>query len=439
MSVTASPPRVNTSPPQAEPSPAVEIEIDSGVIEEARRRQRRRRAVGSVLGAGAVAIVVAAALIGGKGNGGSGGSGAAGDPAAVSPLKLTLVHGRALIGGQPALMGVTPSLQAGNVGVCVKFVNTGSCNGPLPTATQPLYGGERLSSSEKVVGTEGEVDVMFTGPGVAALRVAHLGTFKAQSAAGLPPGAKQVVFYRPPGARGTLLPPWLPAGTLQRLERSEQNLALTETLLDGSGQAIRVDAAPTFTLPNSYWRGDQQPPRRGRCAISSTLPGVRTQWGQVATVIAPDRAITVPGWLTCLHTWFSLHGVNFETAVLLNAKAPGRPPAMLWGAIPVAGHPGIVQIPAMQQQIHFRLAQLSPRQEALALAEAARKPPRARAMQEQRLRERLAGREHSFWDVLTPPTLARRVGPTWVLVRDGGSLGQRIEFLQALHVTKLKL
>jgi hypothetical protein len=281
--------------------------------------------------------------------------------------------------------------------------------------------------------------VMFTGPGVAAVRVAHLGTFKAQAAAGLPPGAKQIVFYRPPGARGMLLPPWLPHRTLQGLEQSAHSLVMTETLLDATGRAIRVHAAPTFTLPNSYWQGGQEPPRRGLCATSSSLPGVRTQWGQVATVIASDRAITVPGWLTCLHTWYSLDGANFETAVLLNAKAPGSPPAMLWGAIPVAGYPGVVQIPAVQRQIHFRLPRLSSRQEALALAEAAKKPPRARAMQEQRLRERLAGKEHSFWDVLTPPTVARRVGPAWILVRDGSSLGQRIAFLEGLHITKLKL
>jgi|NGEPerStandDraft_8_1074529.scaffolds.fasta_scaffold23430_3 hypothetical protein len=32
---------------------------------------------------------------------------------------------------------------------------------------------------------------------------------------------------------------------------------------------------------------------------------------------------------------------------------------MLWGAIPVAGHPGIVQIPPVQREIHFRLPSLS--------------------------------------------------------------------------------
>jgi hypothetical protein len=98
---------VSVEPPQRKPS--VAVEIDSGVIEEARRRQRRRHAAGAV-GAVALAILIAALLIGG----GKGGSGAAGDLSA-RPLKLTLVHGRAFSGGQPALMGVAPSLQAGNV------------------------------------------------------------------------------------------------------------------------------------------------------------------------------------------------------------------------------------------------------------------------------------------------------------------------------------
>ncbi len=165
---------VTIPPPQAAPSPAVEIE--SGVIEEARRRQRRRRTAGVALGAGAVLIAISALLIGGGGNSSSG---APGEPPPESPLKLTLLHGRAFAGGQPALMGVTPSLQAGNVGVCVTVVNEGSCNGQLPTAADPIYGGGEKSRREERVGSEGEIDALFTGPRVAAMRVAHLGTFKA--------------------------------------------------------------------------------------------------------------------------------------------------------------------------------------------------------------------------------------------------------------------
>lgn len=72
-----------------------------------------------------------------------------------------------------------------------------------PRHRRPLNHKQRPEQSRPA----GEVDATFTGPGVAAMRVAHLGTFKAEPAIGLPPGAKQIVFYRPPGSRGTVLPP----------------------------------------------------------------------------------------------------------------------------------------------------------------------------------------------------------------------------------------
>ena len=50
-------------------------------------------------------------------------------------------------------------------------------NGPLPTAAYPVYGGEGGFSPEEKVGPAGEIDAIFTGPGVAAMRVAHLGRY----------------------------------------------------------------------------------------------------------------------------------------------------------------------------------------------------------------------------------------------------------------------
>jgi hypothetical protein len=415
------------APPQATPATKVESEIEGGVIEEARRRQRHRRMTSLALAAGAAMIAIAGLLIGGGDN-----AGTPGEPSPDSPQKLALVHGRAFVGGQPALMGVTPSLQAGNVGVCVTVAGQGGCNGPLPSTADPVYGGEGVFSPEEKVGPAGQIDALFTGPGVAAVRVAHLGTFKAQSAPDLPPGAKQIVFYRPPGARGTVLGPSVSPQILQGFKHDRQGPALTETLLDASGRAISVSAAPTFTLPNSYWQGAQAPPTAGRCAMSSSLAGVRTAWGQVATEIAPDRAITVPGWLTCLHMWFSAAGSSYETALLLNAKSPGSAPAPLWGAIPLPGHPGIVEIPPVQREV--RLPPLSSAEAKRILAIDTPKAGRARA--EQILHE---SERRTFWSVLVPPTVARRVGPAWLLVRNGSSLAGRIAFLQALHVTKIML
>ena len=428
MPVTVPPARQMPSPP---------AEIEDGVIKEARRRQRRRRVTGMALGAGAAVIAILALLIGG---GGKDGPNAAGGPPLGESTKLTLLHGRAFIGGQPALVGVTPSLQGGNVGVCVRVVGEASCNGPFPSAAYPVYGGGEGFRPEEKVGPEGEIDVIFAAPRVAAMRVAHLGTFKAEAAPGLPAGVRQIVFYRPPGSRGSVLAPGMSPRVLQAFERARRGPALTETLLDASGRPIRVGRSPpTFTLPNSYWQGSQAPQARGRCAMSSSLPGVRTDWGQVAIDIAPDRAVAGPAWLTCLHTWFTVGGASYETALLLNASSPGSPPAMLWGAIPVAGHPGIVQIPAVEREIHFRVPRLSHRQEARELAERTRMFGRAQALRNQRRAAEVAGKEHSYLDVFIPPTVARRVGPAWLIVREGSSLSQRIAFLQALDVTRIEL
>ncbi len=418
----------------AEPRPA--DGPDAGVIEEARRRQRRRRAAGIAFGA--VAAIVAAALwIGG----GSGGSGTAGEaPAPGRPLKLTLVHGQAFLGGRPAPVAMEPSLQAGNVGVCIRIADQGGgCNGPPPTAADPIYGGGDGFNVEEKVEPRGEIDALFTGPGVAAVRVAHLGTFTAHHVAGFSSATKEVVFYRPPGSRGSVLPPGVGASALGSFEHARGTPALTETLLDASGRAIPVNSSQTFTLPNSYWQGAEAPPARGRCAMSSSFPGVKTQWGQVTQRIAADSSITVPAWLTCLHVWFSAAGSAFETAVLLNASSPGSPPAPLWGAIPVPGHPGIVEIPTVQREIHYRFPRPSSAQAARELARDTKMVGRAQAERLMRQVEQLAGREQTAWDVLVPPTVARRVGPAWLLVRYGSSLAQRIAFLDALHVTRIAL
>jgi hypothetical protein len=425
---------VTVTPPQEMPS--VAVEIDNGVIEEARRRQRQRRTTGVALAASAVVIALSALLIGG---GGGGKPHTPGEPSPGGPLKLTLSHGRVFVGTRPALMGVTPSLQAGNVGVCVRVVEESGCNGPPPTTAYPVYGGGEGYRQEEKVGPAGEIDAIFTGPGVAAMRVAHLGTFKAEPAPGLPPGAKQIVFYRPPGSRGSVLPAGLSPKVLQGgFPHARLGPALTETLLDRGGHAIPVGKSQTFTLPNSYWQGTQAPPARGRCTMSSSLVGVRTAWGQVATKIAPDRNLTTSAWLTCLHTWFTLHGASYETAILLNAKSPGKPPALLWGAIPIPGHPGMVQIPPVQQEIHFRLPKRSHAQVALELARDTRRAGRARAEEEVKPAEQLSGKA-TYWDVFVPATVARRVGPAWVLVREGSSLEQRVAFLESLHITKIKL
>jgi hypothetical protein len=416
---------VTVAPHHTTSSPAIEIE--DGVIEEARRRQRRRRVAGVVLGGTACLIGVFVALL--IGGGGGDNAGTPGQPPPGSPLKLTLVHGRVFVGGQPALVGLTPSLEAGDVGVCVRIANQGGC-GPLPSSASPVYGRQGGFHPEEKVGPEGEIDAIFTGPGVAAMRVAHLGTFKAESAPGLPRGVKQIIFYRPPGSRGSVLPPEVRPQVLQGFEHARQGPALTETLLDASGRTIPVGRPPTFRLPNSYWQRPQASPVQGRCAVSSSLAGTHIAWGMVATKIAADPNLTTPGWLSCLDVWFSAPRTSYEAAILLNAQSPGSPPAPLWGAIPMPGHPGVVEVPPVQRAVH--LPPLSAAEAARILAVDTKIVGQVRAEQILRASER-----RTFWEVFVPPTVARRVGFAWLLVRYGNSLAQRVAFLEALRITKL--
>jgi hypothetical protein len=385
-------------PPAASPStpPSFTPNPDAGVIEEARRRQRRRRLTGGAIGAVVAFGAGVTLFVGG------GGSSGAGDGRLAFRLaaKLTLVHGQPYSGGRPAYIGISPSLKAGNVGVEETVVDRGSGYGSPPTPGDPAYAGDGWSP-EKKVGPDGEIDAAFTGPAVAAVRVAHLGTFRTHRVAGLPLDVREAVFYRSPGAPGTVLPIGTSPAVLRSSEEAKHAPVLTETPLDAAGRPIPAREPPVFMLPAAYWQAPQTPSADGRCAVASTLPGVRGEWGETATEIAPDRHITTTAWLSCMDAWLARDGVSYEVALLLDAAAPGRPPAPLWGAVPVPGHPGVVQIRAVERQWRFPVH----------------------------------GRLRTFTSVYVPPAVARRVGPAWLIVRYGHTLAQRIAFLDALHVT----
>jgi hypothetical protein len=150
-------------------------DIEGGVIEEARDRQRDRRRRLAVVLAGGIAVALALALAhsGGGGSPAGGRSRIPGDP-----LRPTFTGGRPYVNGLPFQLAVSPSLQAGNVGLCVAAQGHGtSCDGPYTGPGRPVLGVEGFSS-EAQVGPRGEIDFTLTGPGVAAVRVEGLGTFR---------------------------------------------------------------------------------------------------------------------------------------------------------------------------------------------------------------------------------------------------------------------
>ena len=265
------------------------------------------------------------------------------------------------------------------------------------------------------MGPAGEIDVTLTGPSVAAVRVEGIGTFHPIPLPGLPAGDGAVVFYRPPGSVGTVLPPGGTTALLYGEEHNPHPVGITLTPLNSAGRAIPTVPVTSdrrlFQLPNSYWQAPATAPKNASCALASGLPGVSVEWGQVATRIAPDTAPVGTAFLTCMQVWYRRDGATFQAGLLLNAQAPGREPGPLWGARALPGHPGIVRVPAVYRRLPTAQQLATLRREHPSLAAFAESP-------------------------LVPATLARREGGAWLLVRYGRSLAERIDFLQALHVTR---
>jgi hypothetical protein len=126
------------TPTETAPPPDA-LDVDAGVIEEARARQRRHWT-------GAAAVLAAAVLVGIVlvVTGGAGRSGVGRVLPTFGSLKLTFVHGRAYVGGQALQVGIAPDLSAGHV--ALDIIESPCCGGyplaPYPTAGDPLVGGQ---------------------------------------------------------------------------------------------------------------------------------------------------------------------------------------------------------------------------------------------------------------------------------------------------------
>ena len=389
---------------------------DAGVIEDARARQRRHRWWLAVA-VGVVGLVVLLVLAFGGGR-----SNADGRRGLVGPTSpLTVRHGYAYADGEAIEVEMTPYLRAGwvllNMTQSIRGVGVGLASGlsQYPTQTDPGFGfpsegvsfryshGAPMPAWGAPVGSGGEIDMLLVGPTVASMRVAHLGTFKPVHVLGLLAGERAIVFYRPPGARGILLGPGLRIHPgLPPFSRAKGTPVLSETLYDIAGKPIPIRES-VRELPVSFWQAPASPPSSAHCLIGSTLAGASAQWGQVTTSIAADPAVIGPAFLSCAFSSYRWDNASFDVAVLVNAQSPGRPPAPLWNASPVAGNPGTVVIKAVVDT------------------------------------ERTRGQRTATRNVLAPVSVAHRIGEAWIVVDGGSSEAQQLRLLNSIRITRLNL
>ena len=270
--------------------PPPRVEIDDGVIEEARRRQRRRRrgAVALLALSAITAVTLAVAFDGGRA--------ASRRPLSpYGPLKLTFVDGRPYLNGQLFPIVIGPALDAQAVSLNIV---PGSRAGAYAERGMPLFGWGELSGPPARVGGElqcsrfllfrgphlvrtrrqcirtsapvgpgGEVDYFLTEPQVAAVRVPGIGTLKPAALPGLPSGIRIVVFYRPPGSHGTVLPPDPKDSGL------EHGLPMIIPVpLDAHGRPIPTTEPSSSESRSTPSSGKAAPPRRQVAAARSTQP-----------------------------------------------------------------------------------------------------------------------------------------------------------------------
>ena len=225
----------------ATPPPLDVLDIDAGVIEEARRRQRRQWGIAAVavLMAAAALAAVAVWLVGG-GVGGSGQRSQSSGP----PVRITFADDRFAANRMP--IGIALALDPAKPGSAQAYFDydgdTAIDNDVPGSGARVLV---RWDAAPADPSTPGRIIFAIVGPGVAAVRDGNYGTFTAHHLDGLPPGYKAVVFYYShwPSAASQYAP--FPQG-VQRSTHQLQQLprSVPLTPLSATGAAT---AAPSTT------------------------------------------------------------------------------------------------------------------------------------------------------------------------------------------------
>lgn len=91
-----------------------------------------------------------------------------------------------------------------------------------------------------------------------------------------------------------------------------------------------------------WWQAPQLPPP-GPCELHARgIPGLKPEWGHVASATPPyPGRIVGRAFASCIDTEYYLHNWPLDVAILLDAQQPGRTPAPIPGMKPIPGAPGV--------------------------------------------------------------------------------------------------
>ena len=255
----------------------------------------------------------------------------------------------ALAAGTRYDIEIAPSVQAGQISWCSSIrtyersgrpedLGTGTCDTGAPTSGSPIFGASDLG------GFGGGLAYLFTSQQVAAVRIAGGPTVLTRSDPRLPYRYRAAVFeYKPPSASGHDL--GIPEGASQLV-----------TPLDSSGRPIGDGASGPPVEPTRSWLYPA-PAVPGSCSLTAK-PGhaLYTGSGTVVTGLIPAPDIAGQAFLPCIDTDLYLAAVpataqrglldgSMQASLLLNAKQPGAPPAMLPDMRAVPGQPDLFDRP----------------------------------------------------------------------------------------------
>lgn len=332
---------------------------DAGLIRDARNRQmRRRRRYAAVLTA-AVALGALIAWFGG------GLSSKSTSPSAARGKLLAFEHAKER--RAPGGWHISPALEGGDYGWCVQEGSGGGTCATVPTQnTRTLSGvvtigavvGTNITRREERITALLAPDVrgvLADGRSAAVVTQAQLpyGLRLAQidfarhitptvrhsvgSATSLgPPGQK--AFGQPTPRRSAPEAPPVPEGAGPNLLATGANGKPLAYFNPEPGGGVSM---------NVRWWEKPQPLPPGPCEIRARgLPALEPEWGHVAATIRPYPAkIIGRAFFSCTDTEYYLHKWPLETAILLDAQHPGRPPASIPGMKPVKGTASMVNAP----------------------------------------------------------------------------------------------